>query len=402
MVGILNLPIVLVASRLDMRLSVFISGYFLMTLFGTFQYYWAAQKATNMNWRRRAVYFPLFLGASIGMGVNNTRAALEGLLGKKSGFERTPKYNLIGRFRNWRDKKYRSPVTWSTAVELVLGLYTLATIGVAIRLQEWGGLPFLCLFAFGYLMVGFYSLKHMAFSRAGRDADGGGSRSPRRVRSRAGRLRRDPVGGTLLLVGVGLLLVSCGQGHAGQKRLAAVRADQVALAVAVPAHRPVGFEELDLAQKDSTWNIIPPEQGGAWGIFWYRPRGSSFDWFVRAQDLTPDRVYRLLLTVDGKIYAIASLLADSRGLLRGYGSLDSFRELICVSRKDWDTPTSLEGTHQFGVWIQDDGTKLSSHGKSAGLPTRPVGREKLPCAGNGDGAFDLRLTELSPARFHGT
>ncbi len=411
-VGILNLPVVLVSNRYDLRLLWPVSAYFLFTLFGSFSYYWTAQRAANMSWRRRAVYFPLFLGASIGLGVNNTKAALEGLAGKKSPFERTPKYDLIGKLCSWRDKRYRSPVTWSTAVELLLGLYTLATIGVAIRLEEYGGLPFLCLFAFGYLLVAGYSLKHLAWSKAPGDADGGTSRTlPRRGRRRHGP-RREPVATTLPLVAALLLLASCGGGESGERAqpgertqdriVAAVRADQAALAAAVPIRRPADFEELELVGRDTTWQIVPVERGGANGVFWYSPAGRTFDWFVRAQHLGPGRVYRLLLNVDGKTYAVASLLADASGLLRGYGSLDAFRERICVSKQEYDDPIPLEGTHEIGVWIKDDGAKVSGRGDASGVPTQPSGgSKKLPCAGNGDGSYDLRLTEVALARFEG-
>jgi cellulose synthase/poly-beta-1,6-N-acetylglucosamine synthase-like glycosyltransferase len=408
LVGVLNLPVVIVSSRFDSRIPWFVSAYFLFTLFGTFSYYWTAQRATNMNWRRRAAYFPLFLGASIGLGVNNTKAALEGLLGYRSTFVRTPKYDLIGKFRDWREKRYRSPVTWSTAVELGLGLYTLATIGVAIHLHEYGGLPFLCLFAFGYLMVAGYSLKHLTWRRMGKDLDGGDADRPRpRLqggRRRAVRLRSAADAPALPLIAALMLMASCqnSPGKAGVPEVvAAVRAQQAAQAAAVPLRKPAGFQELELLERDSTWQVIPAERGGANGVFWYNPSGNRLDWFVRVQSLRPERVYRLLLNVDGKTYAISSMLADGGGGLRGYGSLDSFRELICVSRKDFDPPTPIGGRHKIGVWIQDDGTRVSSPGNAQGVPTRPAGRDKLPCAGNGDGSYELRLAEASPASFMG-
>jgi cellulose synthase/poly-beta-1,6-N-acetylglucosamine synthase-like glycosyltransferase len=404
-VGILNMPIVLAASQFDYRLPWLVSAYFLFTLFGTFSFYWTAQRATNMNWRRRAAYFPLFLGASIGLGVNNTQACLEGLFGKRSAFERTPKYNLIGKYRNWRDKRYRSPVTWTTAVELLLGLYTLVTIGVAIRLREYGGLPFLFLFAFGYLMVAGYSLKHLAW-KAPKDVDGATPRTRPRLGKRRHALRREPVATALPMVAALFLLLSCGGAEKAEGTregvVEVVRAQQTAVATAVPQRRPQGFEELELVERDSIYQVVPAAPGGSHGVFWYNPTGRSFEWFVRAEDLRPARAYRMLLNVDGKTYAIASLLADPKGELRGYGSLDTFRELICVRHSEFDDETPIVGTHEIGVWIQDDGAKVSGPGDASGLPMRPVGRSgRLPCAGNGDNSWELRLTESAAVRFQG-
>lgn len=173
------------------------------------------------------------------------------------------------------------------------------------------------------------------------------------------------------------------------------------MGVATPARRPEGFEEVALAQRDSIWQIVPPERGGALGVFWYRPEGPSFDWILRVEGLTPNRVYRLQLNVDGKFYSISSLLADWRGLLRGYGSLNEFRELLCGSSEHLDAPIPLAGEHEFGVWILDDGTNVSSPSGTRGDPLRPVGRKKLPCAGNGDASYELRLTEVALAQFEG-
>jgi cellulose synthase/poly-beta-1,6-N-acetylglucosamine synthase-like glycosyltransferase len=406
MLGILNLPIVIVSNRFDYRLPWLVSAYFLFTLFGTFSYYWTAQRATNMNWRRRALYFPLFLGASIGLGVNNTRAALEGLFGKPSAFERTPKYNMIGKFRSWRDKRYRSPVTWSTAVEVVLGLYTLATIGVAVHLQEYGGLPFLVLFAFGYLMVAGYSLRHLTWGKAPRDADGSGPRRRSWQGRRPHALRREPVATAVPMAAALLLLASCGgtdkAEEARRGEVEEVRAQQAAVAAAVPSRRPDGFDELELVQRDSTSQVVPAADGGASGVFWYNSSGKSFEWFVHAERLRASRAYRVLLNVDRKTYAVASLLSDPRGELKGYGSLDAFQELVCVRHSEFDDETPIAGTHEIGVWIQDDGAKISRAGDASGLPMKPVGRSvKLPCTGNGDNSWDLRLTEAAAARFQG-
>jgi hypothetical protein len=110
----------------------------------------------------------------------------------------------------------------------------------------------------------------------------------------------------------------------------------------------------------------------------------------------------VLLNVDGKTYAVASLLADARGGLKGYGSLDDFRELVCVTHSDYDDETPLAGSHEIGVWIQDDGTKVSGLGDASGLPTRATGYSSgLPCAGNGDNSWELRLTESAAVRFQG-
>jgi hypothetical protein len=160
LVGLLNPLMVFAAHQYEIRVLWPLSAYFLFSLFGTFSYYAEAERATHADWVRRVLCFPLFLGASIGLSVNNAQAALEGLFGKKSPFIRTPKYHIINRGESWKEKRYRSPVRWSTVAELMLGLYTLAALVYAIWVREYGATPFLVLFGAGYLLVAVYSIRH--------------------------------------------------------------------------------------------------------------------------------------------------------------------------------------------------------------------------------------------------
>jgi cellulose synthase/poly-beta-1,6-N-acetylglucosamine synthase-like glycosyltransferase len=171
LVGLLNPLMVFAAHEYNFRVLWPLSAYFLFSLFGTFSYYAQAERAAHPDWGRRVLCFPLFLGASIGLSVNNAQAALEGLFGKKSPFIRTPKYHIVKRGESWKEKRYRSPVRWSTIAELLLGLYTLAALVYAIRVREYGATPFLVLFAAGYLLIAGYSIRHhMIVSRTRRYA----------------------------------------------------------------------------------------------------------------------------------------------------------------------------------------------------------------------------------------
>ncbi|MFN2433618.1 MAG: glycosyltransferase [Gemmatimonadota bacterium] len=473
--GLLNLPVVIVASRHDLRLLLPLSAYFLFTFTGTFSYYWTAQRAVHLDWKRRVGYFPLFMGASIGLGVYNTQAALEGLFGRKSPFVRTPKYSLTGLERSWRDKHYRSPMTWSTVSEVVLSLYTLFTIGMAIHLGEYGALPFLCLFAFGYSMVAAYSLRHLVVSRkqrvvaaatsgaegplrrqalpgfAGVPPNGHRARVPLVAGSAAGHSngngqftvpvngngRTPPTGHAVPGAAGGASLAGGSQGplqlhqvlsgpkpkdRGGNASSTATLVLALALLqgcdsgprqtaetperlaelqrVAFPSERPDGFEELALVQKDAALRVVAPEHGRPAGGFWFRPSARTFDWYVWAEGLAPVRAYRVLLAADDRTYAVASFWSTAAGSLRGYGSLESFREGVCVSREDFDPPTRLRGEHDIRVWIQEDGSESAAAAGGSDLLTRGAA-EALPCGGNGDGSWDLLLVELAPARFEG-
>jgi hypothetical protein len=141
-----------------------ISLYYLMAFSGTFFCYYTAARVLGGAWRQRIARFPLFLALSIGMSVHNARAALEGLFGKRSPFERTPKYRVTSYGTSRGSGRYRSRASWSVIGELILSGFSFTATGLAIQLRQYGALPFLLLFAFGYGMVGVYSLRHMRFA----------------------------------------------------------------------------------------------------------------------------------------------------------------------------------------------------------------------------------------------
>lgn len=213
--GILNPVIVWIAHDLHMRIAWPIAAYFLFSLMGTISYHGQAERYLHADWKRRVRHVPYFLGQAIGLSVNNARAAIEAWLGKTSPFVRTPK-NAAGHGKSARGRRYRSPRSWSMYGELALGSYTVAAGVLAIYWREYGALPFLVLFAFGYLLVGFQSLR-LQFADRGEPrppviaATGGRNRSPRQWSERGGATALRRLGIVAALAATGALL-QCGPG----------------------------------------------------------------------------------------------------------------------------------------------------------------------------------------------
>ncbi len=160
LVGIINPLVVVIAHQNHVRIAWPLSVYFIFSLFGTFSYHGEAERALHPNWRRRMLYFPAFLAQSIGLSVNNAKAAIEAWLGIKTPFTRTPKYDLTRRDQRWQQLAYRSQFSWTVFFELAMASYTTVGLGYAIATNEWGAIPFLVLFASGYTLVAAYSIRH--------------------------------------------------------------------------------------------------------------------------------------------------------------------------------------------------------------------------------------------------
>lgn len=168
LVAVLNVPIVIVKNTLQgydgyfTALSVFVLG-----AIGTFLFYLYAQRAIHWDWQRRLLLFPLFLAGSMGFAVNNTRAVIEALLGKRTAFVRTPKYHIMTPADRWQDKRYvPRQLHPQVFIELLLGLYFLVGLGISLYHAELAALPFQMLFMLGFGGIGMLSLRH-AVQRSG-------------------------------------------------------------------------------------------------------------------------------------------------------------------------------------------------------------------------------------------
>ncbi len=123
---------------------------------GTF--YVASQRALFRTWADSVKYIPFLMSLGIGISLNNARAVLAGFFGKPGEFVRTPKFGVTAGRTAWkRDEtpvRGRRQIKLQPFAELAMGLYLMACLSVCLfdgRITI--GVPFLCLFAVGYLYV---------------------------------------------------------------------------------------------------------------------------------------------------------------------------------------------------------------------------------------------------------
>ena len=111
------------------------------------------------TWKRSLLYLPFVMAMGIGIGVRNSVAVIEALLGIPSEFVRTPKYRIEGQAReNWISKAYRKRSGWMPWLELALGIYFLLAILYSLQSENYATVPFLFLFVLGYVYTGAMSL----------------------------------------------------------------------------------------------------------------------------------------------------------------------------------------------------------------------------------------------------
>ncbi|MEY2720012.1 MAG: hypothetical protein RLZZ273_1378 [Bacteroidota bacterium] len=176
MVAFLNVPIVVIKNTASSNpnqmfgLMSYADFYSIMSIFvlasiSTFLFYMYAQRAIHLDWQRRLLLFPVFMAGSMGLAVNNTRAVIEAIIGKKTEFKRTPKFAIKQNGDDWKKKRYvQKKVSWIVIVELAFAAYFVFGIANSFRYAEIAAIPFQLMFLFGFGTVGVLSLRH-AISR---------------------------------------------------------------------------------------------------------------------------------------------------------------------------------------------------------------------------------------------
>jgi cellulose synthase/poly-beta-1,6-N-acetylglucosamine synthase-like glycosyltransferase len=156
-----------VESGTAFRTIVDLSIFTLATMSATV-FYCASQGVLSGNWRMPLKYLPLMIALGVGLCISNTKAILEALLGRKSGFVRTPKYGEDKAGDAYVDQQHEvtpKPVpkrkrNWLVGIEIAMGLYMVACLLFCVfDRKAYITSPFLVIFAFGFFYVAFCSLQ---------------------------------------------------------------------------------------------------------------------------------------------------------------------------------------------------------------------------------------------------
>lgn len=166
-IAILSIPMLAIKEHFkEYQLLFQLASLFLITLPILAFFYWTSQSQAHKNkWeavKEFVVIFPAFLSISMGLSLHNALAVLEGYIGKKTPFIRTPKFNLTDdKTKKWNANVYlKRQLNPLTIFELLLAVYFFAGILLGLKYQDFGLMPFhLMLFA-GFTYVSLFSISH--------------------------------------------------------------------------------------------------------------------------------------------------------------------------------------------------------------------------------------------------
>ncbi|MCF2874600.1 MULTISPECIES: cellulose synthase family protein [unclassified Tenacibaculum] len=172
LVAILSIPMLYIKNEYaHLKVYFIVMSFFIVSTLIFFVCYWFMYKRTYgggfLNFIKYIGAFFSFFSIAMGFSLHNTIAVLEGHIGKKSEFIRTPKFNIKSLKDSWKNNKYiRKRPSMNVVIEGLLAIYFAFGMYSAFIVGDQGGdfglFPFHFMLFFGFGYVFFKSI----FSKA--------------------------------------------------------------------------------------------------------------------------------------------------------------------------------------------------------------------------------------------
>lgn len=164
LVAVLSIPMLYIKNLYGHLGWIFeVTGFFIISTIILFICYWFTYKSVQENSFDKFVdyikLFFTFFSVVLGFSLHNTMAVIEGHMGKRSEFVRTPKFNINNLTDSWKGNKYLAKkLSPNMILEFGLMLYFLFGMYSAIPLNDFGLFPFHFMLFLGFGFVFFNSL----------------------------------------------------------------------------------------------------------------------------------------------------------------------------------------------------------------------------------------------------
>ncbi len=171
-VAILSIPMLYIKNEYEhLNIYFFVMSFFVISTFIFFICYWFMYKKRHgsslLSFIKYIGAFVSFFSIVMGFSLHNTMAVLEGHLGKKTAFIRTPKFNIKSLSDSWENNKYvRDKISFNAIIEGLLtgyfgfGIYSAFTVND--QEGDFGLFPFHLMLFIGFGFVFYKSV----FSKA--------------------------------------------------------------------------------------------------------------------------------------------------------------------------------------------------------------------------------------------
>ncbi|MFH1969940.1 MAG: glycosyltransferase [Verrucomicrobiota bacterium] len=161
-IALLSYPIMLIRVQCPQSALFFwVASIFTINAFSYPFFYIYAQREIYTDWKRRMLFLPILMAGATGLSVINTKAVFSGFMGRKSAFNRTPKFNLSDHpASSWKGRHYRSRFNITVLVEILLVIYISLALYYAVNNLQFVAIPFILIYWLGVVFIGGLSLVH--------------------------------------------------------------------------------------------------------------------------------------------------------------------------------------------------------------------------------------------------
>lgn len=133
--------------------------FFALAAIGPLFMYLTAMGKQEVPLLKRTINLFMLVLLGMGLSLNNSRAVGEALIGKKTPFKRTPKYNLHDHQTGEKYHDYLLPKDGSIWLEALMGIYALGLFFFALSRGNWGLVFWLSLIASGLFYITVLNVK---------------------------------------------------------------------------------------------------------------------------------------------------------------------------------------------------------------------------------------------------
>lgn len=165
--ALLSIPVLLTKNTIpELNWMFRIVSLFIMSI-GTlvlfyFSSYFRFRKLNIANLLSFIWSFPMFLSLTMGLSLHNAIAVIEGYIGKKSPFIRTPKFAITGKKDSWKENMYSiKKINPLTLVEGLLAIYYGFGVFLGFYYHDFGLIAFHIMLTCGFASIFTFSILHV-------------------------------------------------------------------------------------------------------------------------------------------------------------------------------------------------------------------------------------------------
>jgi len=169
-VGVFSVPLIFIINPLGIQHEIF--PFFLSGLLSIIFVYYVAN--VQHTWTGDSKFkkiikfifiFPIFLALSMGLSLHNSLAVLQGYIGKKTPFIRTPKFGIKTISDSLNNKNYLAKkLPFTTILEGICAVYFIIAIYLGIQTEQLTFVILHILLAIGYSSIFYLSVKHLNYA----------------------------------------------------------------------------------------------------------------------------------------------------------------------------------------------------------------------------------------------